>query len=98
MTTDNAADGLRAHSDRIAAIVDEIGAATVAVLGRRHTLASGVVWRGGLVVTAAHVFRRTPAAVTLVAAGGKSLAATARPRRRIDAARGTHRDRRRPKR
>ena len=72
----NAPDALRAHSDRIAAIVDDIGAATVAVLGRRHTLGSGVVWRTGLVVTAAHIFRRTPAAATLVAAGGKSLAAT----------------------
>jgi len=73
---DSASDALRAQSDRIAAIVDEIGAATVAVLGRRHTLASGVVWRAGLVITAAHVFRRTPAAVTLVAAGGKTLEAT----------------------
>ncbi|HEY2558632.1 MAG TPA: S1C family serine protease [Caldimonas sp.] len=69
-------DALRAHSDRIAAIVDDIGASTVAVLGRRHTVASGAVWRAGLVVTAAHVFRRTPAAVTLVAAGGTQLAAT----------------------
>jgi S1-C subfamily serine protease len=75
-TPDPARDALRAHSDRIAAIVDDIGAATVAVLGRRHTVASGVVWRAGLVVTAAHVFRRTPAAVTLVAAGGAQLAAT----------------------
>jgi S1-C subfamily serine protease len=72
----NPNDALRAYSDRIAAIVDDIGASTVAVLGRRHTVASGAVWRADLVVTAAHVFRRTPAAVTLVAAGGKQLAAT----------------------
>jgi len=71
-----ASDPLRAHSDRMAAIVDEIGAAAVAVLGRRGAIASGCVWRPGLVVTAAHVFRRTPAAVTLVAAGARSLAAT----------------------
>jgi S1-C subfamily serine protease len=71
-----AADPLRAHSDRLAAIVDAIGTATVAVLGRRHAVASGIVWRDGLVVTSAHVFRRTPAAVTLVAAGGRTLAAT----------------------
>ena len=67
---------MRAHSDRLAAIVDEIGAAAVAVLGRRGAIASGCVWRPGLVVTAAHVFRRTPAAVTLVDAGARSLAAT----------------------
>ncbi|MEO8080874.1 MAG: trypsin-like peptidase domain-containing protein, partial [Caldimonas sp.] len=36
----------------------------------------GVAWRPGLVVTAAHVFRRTPAAVTLVAAEGRRLEAT----------------------
>jgi S1-C subfamily serine protease len=74
--TDTAADPLRAHSERTAAIVDRIGASTVAVLGRRHALASGAVWRSGLVVTAAHVFRRTPAALTVVAAGGESLPAT----------------------
>ncbi|MGZ8260946.1 MAG: S1C family serine protease [Caldimonas sp.] len=75
-TLDHGADALSAHSERMAAIVDAIGASTVAVLGRRHTLGSGVVWRAGLVVTAAHVFRRTPAAVTLVGAGGKTFAAT----------------------
>ncbi|HSC64357.1 MAG TPA: S1C family serine protease, partial [Caldimonas sp.] len=47
-----------------------------AVLGRRGAVASGSVWRDGLVVTAAHVFRRTPAALTLVDAGGASRAAT----------------------
>ena len=40
------------------------------------TLGSGVVWRPGLVVTAAHVFRRTPAAMTLVGADGKTVEAT----------------------
>ncbi len=69
-------DPLRAHSDRIARIVEDIGAATVAVLGRRGAIASGCVWRPGLVATAAHVFRRTPAALTLVDASGKHLAAT----------------------
>ena len=70
------ADPLRAHSDRLAAIVETLAASTVAVICRRHAVASGVVWRDGLVVTAAHVFRRTPAAVTLVADGGRELAAT----------------------
>ena len=67
---------LRDHSDAIARIVDDVGASVVAVLGRRGAIASGSVWRTGLVVTSAHVFRRTPAAVTLVGAGGGSLAAT----------------------
>jgi serine protease Do len=69
-------DPLVAHSQRIAAIVEQVGASTVAVIGRRHAVASGVAWRPGLVVTAAHVFRRTPAAVTLVGVDGASFAAT----------------------
>jgi S1-C subfamily serine protease len=76
-TADSApTSALRAHSDRIAEIVDQLGAGTVAVVGRRGALASGCVWRAGLVVTAAHVFRRTPAALTLVDATGASRAAT----------------------
>jgi len=74
--TGAAIDPLVAHSGRIATIVEQIGASTVAVIGRRHALASGIVWRAGLVVTAAHVFRRTPAAVTLVGADSRSFAAT----------------------
>jgi serine protease Do len=69
-------DPLAAHSERIAAIVEQVGASTVAVIGRRDAVASGVAWRTGLIVTAAHVFRRTPAAVTLVDANAQSLAAT----------------------
>jgi len=78
MSTANSAptDALRAHSDRIAEVVDKLGAGTIAVLGRRGAIASGAVWRPGLVVTAAHVFRRTPAALTLVDAAGASRAAT----------------------
>ncbi len=64
---------LHARSESLADIVERVGAGTVAVLGRREAAASGVVWRPGLVVTAAHAFRRTPAAVTLVAADGARL-------------------------
>jgi len=76
MNTATAADPLIAHSNRVAEIVARIGASTVAVIGRRQALASGVAWRPGLIVTAAHVFRRTPAAVTLVGAEGRSFGAT----------------------
>jgi S1-C subfamily serine protease len=71
-----APDSLRAYSEGIAGIVDELGASTLAVLGRRGPLASACVWRPGLVVTAAHVFRRTPAAVSVVAAEARDLPAT----------------------
>lgn len=71
-----AANAAQAHSDSLAAIVEQVGASTLAVLGRRHAIASGVLWRAGLLVTAAHVFRRTPAAITLVGAAGKSFGAS----------------------
>ena len=72
---DAAANPLQAHSQFLAAIVEQVGASTLAVLGRRHSVASAVVWRPGLVVTAAHVFRRTPAAVDLVGSDGRTFAA-----------------------
>ena len=76
MNTASAFDpALAAHSDALAALVDRVGASTFAVRGRRGTLATAVVWQPGLVVTAAHVFRRAPAAITLVGADGKSVEA-----------------------
>ena len=66
---------LLAHSQSLAAIVDQVGRSTLAVLGRHQAIASAVVWRDGLAVTAAHVFRRTPAAATFATAAGESLTA-----------------------
>jgi S1-C subfamily serine protease len=61
---------LQALSDSIASIVENVGASTVALRGRgRHALGCGVVWRPGIVVTAAHVFGRAPAAVSVVVSG-----------------------------
>ena len=65
-----------AHSDALAALVERVAASTFAVRGRRGTLATAVVWQPGLVVTAAHVFRRAPAAITLIGADGQSVEAT----------------------
>jgi serine protease Do len=64
------------HSDALAALVETVAASTFAVRGRRGTLATAVVWQPGLVVTAAHVFRRAPAAITLVGAEGRIVEAT----------------------
>lgn len=64
---------LVAISDSLAAVVDGVGKSTVAVLGRRRGVTSGVVWRPGVLVTVAHAFRRAPAAISLVAEGGRSL-------------------------
>ena len=73
---DATANPLVAHSQAMAALVAKVGASTFAVRGRRGIVGTGVVWQPGLVVTAAHVFRRAPATVTLVGAEGKSSEAT----------------------
>ena len=73
-TMDNpSTNPLIAISDALATVVDNVGKSTLAVRGRRRGVASAVVWRPGILVTAAHVFRRAPAAVSLVAGGGRSL-------------------------
>src|ERR1700752_2985502 len=72
-----AAAPLAAFSDSLAAIVEAVGASVLAVPGRpQRPLASAVAWKPGVVVTAAHVFRRTPTSGTLVAADGKAVEAT----------------------
>ena len=65
-----------ADSDALATLVQTVAASTFAVRGRRGTLATAVVWQPGLVVTAAHVFRRAPAAITLVGVEGRTVEAT----------------------
>ena len=65
-----------AHSDALADLVERVAASAFAVRGRRGTLATAVVWQPGLGVTAAHVFRRAPAAITLVGGEGRSVEAT----------------------
>lgn len=54
-------------SDQLAAIVERVGAATLAARG-----ASALHWRDGLVVTTAHPFRHAPAALSLVGEGGRA--------------------------
>ena len=61
------AASLLSFSDSIATTVEAIAASTTAVRGRgRHALGCGVVWRPGILVTAAHVFGRVPAAAPAV--------------------------------
>jgi S1-C subfamily serine protease len=65
------ANPLHACSEALADLVANIGRATLAVRGPgRHGVASGVIWRPGILVTAAHVFRRAPAAISVVGAEG----------------------------
>jgi S1-C subfamily serine protease len=60
---------LQALSESIASTVEQVATSTVALRGRgRHAVGCGVVWRAGLLVTAAHVFGRAPATVSAVTA------------------------------
>jgi S1-C subfamily serine protease len=65
-------------SDALAALVDRIVPHTLAVVGRqRRASATATVWRsGGLAVTAAHALRHSPAALTLVGDGGRTVDAS----------------------
>ncbi len=63
-----------ALSGSLAGTVERLAPSTVAVLGRRgHGIASGLIWRDGVLVTAAHVFRRTPAAISIVGEQGREV-------------------------
>ena len=60
---------LQALSDSIASTVEKVGMSTVALRGRgRRALGCGVVWRTGMMVTAAHAFGRVPATVSVITA------------------------------
>ena len=60
---------LQALSESIVSTVEAVGASTVAVRGRgRHALGCGLVWRPGILVTAAHVFGRAPATASVITA------------------------------
>ena len=56
-------------------VVEQAGAAVVAVNARRHLSSSGVYWRDGVIVTAAHTVRRTED-ISVVLSSGETLAAT----------------------
>ncbi len=79
MTTANPLADL---SDALAALVDRIAPHTLAVVGRHRrgnssAHATATVWRaGGLAVTAAHALRHSPAALTLIGAGGRTVDAS----------------------
>ena len=66
---------LQSLSRDLANVVEQAGAAVVAVNARRHLSSSGVYWRDGVIVTAAHTVRRTED-ISVVLSSGETLAAT----------------------
>src|SRR5262249_43271711 len=66
---------LKSLSHDLAQVVERVGPAVVAVNARRHLSSSGVCWRDGVVVTAAHTVRRTDS-ISVISTQGATLAAT----------------------
>jgi serine protease Do len=57
-STSSSGNPLQDLSDNLAAIVERVGQNVVAVHGRHRIPSSGVIWRHGVVITAAHTLRR----------------------------------------
>jgi len=56
-------------SHDLAQAVEQIGQSVVAIKGRRHLSSSGVYWRDGTIVTAAHTIRRTDGISAILPSG-----------------------------
>ena len=59
----------------LADVVEQVSPAVVAVNARRHLSSSGVCWRDGVIVTAAHTIRRTED-ISVILASGQTVTAT----------------------
>jgi S1-C subfamily serine protease len=64
-----------ALSDDLSQVVDKINRSVVAVNARRHLSSSGVYWRDGVIVTAAHAIRRTED-ISVLSSSGQIIAAS----------------------
>jgi S1-C subfamily serine protease len=66
---------LQSLSRDLANVVGQAGTAVVAINARRHLSSSGVCWRDGVIVTAAHTLRRTQE-ISVILSSGETVAAT----------------------
>ena len=62
-------------SQDLARVVERVSTAVVAINARRHSSSSGVYWRDGVIVTAAHTLRRTED-ISVILPSGEAIAAT----------------------
>lgn len=68
---------LAAVSEALSSLAAAVGASTFCIPGRHgRALATAAVWQPGIAVTVAHVFRRTPAALSLIGPDGAVVEAT----------------------
>ncbi len=65
---------LQALARDLADVVEQVSPAAVAVNARRHLSSSGVYWRNGVIVTAAHTIRRTEDISVILASGQTVIA------------------------
>ena len=68
-------NALQSLSRDLANVVEQASTAVVAVNGRRHLSSSGVYWRDGVIVTAAHTLRRTED-ISVILSSGETVAVT----------------------
>lgn len=73
-TSTSSGNPLQDLSDNLAAIVERVGQSVVAVHGRHRIASSGVIWRHGVVVTAAHTLRRAEG-IDVTLADGRTVPA-----------------------
>src|SRR6266567_4453977 len=66
---------LNALSLNLAHIVEQVSLSVVAVNARRHLSSSGVYWRDGIIVMAAHTVRRADN-ISVMLASGRTVPAT----------------------
>jgi len=66
---------LNALSDDLAHVVEQVSPSVVAANARRHLSSSGVYWRDGIIVTAAHTIRRTDE-ISVILANSQSVVTT----------------------
>jgi len=73
-STSSSGNPLMDFSDNLADIAGQIGRSVVAVHGRHRMPSSGVIWRHGVVVTAAHTIRREDG-IKVTLSDGRTVAA-----------------------
>jgi S1-C subfamily serine protease len=73
-TISESTNTLQSLSQDLARVVERVSTAVVAINARRHSSSSGVCWRDGIIVTAAHTLRRTED-ISVILPSGKAIAA-----------------------
>src|SRR5215475_14744419 len=66
---------LQSLSQDLSSVVEQVGPSMVAINAGRHLSSSGVCWRDGVIVTAAHTLRQTEG-ISVILSSGETVAGT----------------------